>query len=40
MVKFRLFLCYDVQPTPTEYFAVMSGLEMDLAPVIAMNFMY
>ena len=26
-------------PTPTEYFTVKSGQEMDLAPVIAMNFM-
>ena len=40
MINFGIFLCYDVQPTPTEYFAVMSGLEMVLAPVIAMNFMY
>ena len=26
-------------PTPTKYFTVKFGQEMDLAPVIAMNFM-
>ena len=29
----------DVHPTPTEYFTVKSGQEIDLDPVIAMNFM-
>ena len=29
----------SVIPTPTEYFTVRSGQEMDLAPVIGVNFM-
>ena len=30
----------DVHPHPTECFTVKSELEMDLAPVIAMNFIF